>query len=588
MKRFQILLLCFVFAGFGFGRDSKKIFPVVDSRGQSIMAPAVLNSADTYSDWTIIGTTFMDSARVTQEDTSKAVYMFSSFDSILVRSVAIAKSFPSAAVPNVLNFLSRSQSGKFLWAASFVDSANQTVLANTTLDTIEKGSNYTWHSVPVQNSALNYSIIIIWLRNLDSNQASIFSFRELQTVLGTDTTMIDSIGPYQAINFQPLSPILISPIDGSGSVSANPTFLWHSSTNATSYRFELLANGGGTVLVDNPGIAETTFSVTGLASGTTYSWRVNASNIDSVSDWSVAWSFTTVASLPVPNAPNLILPVNNAANTPTNLTFVWNQSVSAVSYHLQVLTGGVTIFADIFGITDTTYLVSGLANGVAYSWRVSASNATGTSDWSGVWSFTTVAILPPPAKPNLIIPVNNAVGTSTAPFLSWSIVPNATSYDVEVAQTSSFANIVFSRNGIGTVFVSVQPALANFTTYYWRVRAVGPGGTSDWSTTWNFLTTGTNSVIEKGAALKDFALEQNYPNPFNPSTKISFNVPHSAQVRINILNLLGERVSTLVDGELDAGNYEVSFDASSLSSGEYFCRMETAGFTKVTRMILLK
>jgi hypothetical protein len=87
---------------------------------------------------------------------------------------------------------------------------------------------------------------------------------------------------------------------------------------------------------------------------------------------------------------------------------------------------------------------------------------------------------------------------------------------------------------------------------------------------------------------KVFALKQNYPNPFNPKTKISFDVPKSAQVEVSVYNLLGQRVETLVDGYMDAGAHSVDWDAARYSSGVYFYRISTPGFSETKKMTLLK
>ncbi len=85
-----------------------------------------------------------------------------------------------------------------------------------------------------------------------------------------------------------------------------------------------------------------------------------------------------------------------------------------------------------------------------------------------------------------------------------------------------------------------------------------------------------------------FELKQNYPNPFNPSTTIEFNVPRKSFVTLGVYNSLGQKVKTLLEKELNGGNHAVEFDASSLSSGVYFYRLEASDFTTVRKMILLK
>ncbi|HTX99643.1 MAG TPA: T9SS type A sorting domain-containing protein [Bacteroidota bacterium] len=88
-----------------------------------------------------------------------------------------------------------------------------------------------------------------------------------------------------------------------------------------------------------------------------------------------------------------------------------------------------------------------------------------------------------------------------------------------------------------------------------------------------------------------FRLEQNYPNPFNPTTTIRFGVPTRSTVRITVCNILGALVARLVEEEVSAGYHEVRFDATNLSSGVYFCRMNAEGrgsYHSIRKLVLVK
>ena len=86
----------------------------------------------------------------------------------------------------------------------------------------------------------------------------------------------------------------------------------------------------------------------------------------------------------------------------------------------------------------------------------------------------------------------------------------------------------------------------------------------------------------------EFALKQNYPNPFNPTTQISFALPKPENVTIKVYNTLGQRVATLINKRLKAGNHEVEFNPQNLSSGIYFYRIEAGEFQDVKKMILIR
>lgn len=85
-----------------------------------------------------------------------------------------------------------------------------------------------------------------------------------------------------------------------------------------------------------------------------------------------------------------------------------------------------------------------------------------------------------------------------------------------------------------------------------------------------------------------FALKQNYPNPFNPITSIEFQIDQNEQVVLEIFNVRGQKVSTLINQKMQAGTYLVSFDASSLPAGVYFYRLTAGSLSDIKKMTLVK
>jgi hypothetical protein len=85
-----------------------------------------------------------------------------------------------------------------------------------------------------------------------------------------------------------------------------------------------------------------------------------------------------------------------------------------------------------------------------------------------------------------------------------------------------------------------------------------------------------------------YELFQNYPNPFNPVTAIRYSVPKSSEVRIEVFNIRGQKITTLVNTNKPAGFYEVNFDATNLSSGYYFYHLKTKEFSEVRKMVVTK
>ena len=107
---------------------------------------------------------------------------------------------------------------------------------------------------------------------------------------------------------------------------------------------------------------------------------------------------------------------------------------------------------------------------------------------------------------------------------------------------------------------------------YWYISGVTP----------------TNLEDPFGNLPVQFELSQNYPNPFNPVTNIKFALPTATQVRIDLFNVLGKRVHTLLDSKKPAGYHTITFDARRLASGIYFYTIKTKNFYQSKRMLLIK
>ena len=98
----------------------------------------------------------------------------------------------------------------------------------------------------------------------------------------------------------------------------------------------------------------------------------------------------------------------------------------------------------------------------------------------------------------------------------------------------------------------------------------------------------TSLDIDNILLAEDYELKNAYPNPFNPITTISFSIPQSELVSINIYDINGYLVQNVKEGYYGAGNYSESIDGSSLTSGAYFIRLETDDYSITEKLMLVK
>jgi hypothetical protein len=252
--------------------------------------------------------------------------------------------------------------------------------------------------------------------------------------------------------------------------------------------------GGSGTLRDN--LDETSFRHT-LTNGTTLT--VTREGTGTAAD--VSWFVVQFHQTPVPPTPLLASPAHGATDISTTPTLSWNTSAGASSYRLQVSTSSdfsTTVF-DQGGITTTSQSVSGLSTSTSYYWRVNATNAAGSSNWSTVWSFTTVP--PPPETPSQSVPEDAAVEVSPWPFFSWDSSSNATAYRLQILQGST---VIFDDSTVTTTAREVG-FLQEQMTYSWRVGAKNAGGWSSFSSPTSF-TTGIRPPLSGRVDAEDIAL----------------------------------------------------------------------------------
>jgi photosystem II stability/assembly factor-like uncharacterized protein len=197
----------------------------------------------------------------------------------------------------------------------------------------------------------------------------------------------------------------------------------------------------------------------------------------------------------------------------------------------------------------------------------------------------------------IIAGTSNNVYYSTNNGTNWTQTAsiNRTIYSLATINNNIFAGtfnngVYFSSNN-GSNWILINQGLGSNPYVMSLLIAnnyifTGTGGQSVWRRPLSEIGIGIKSISSEVPS--SFSLSQNYPNPFNPSSIIKFKIKDSRFVTLIVYDILGKEVVTLVNEKLAPGTYEATFAGSNLTSGVYFYRLTTDGFSDTKRMILLK
>lgn len=277
-------------------------------------------------------------------------------------------------------------------------------------------------------------------------------------------------------------PQLIGPENEADLLTNRPEFSWQADPGAVSYTLQISASIQFRSLAASKTVRTASFPPTSdLPAGKTLYWRVRANGSNGPSDWSAVRSLTTATP---PSIPALLLPANNALSRQLHPVLDWKDSLlpagtSLDHYAVQVATDSAFTLL----VVDTTSAASSftpaegdlLAN-TRYYWRICAYNNFGQfSSWSSVRSFRTVI-----SPPELVSPENTAELAVARPKFEWQAVDGATTYTIQLSVVETFKTVAASATIKVLRWTSTKTLTAG-KTYYWRVKANGPNGPSDWS-----------------------------------------------------------------------------------------------------------
>ena len=298
----------------------------------------------------------------------------------------------------------------------------------------------------------------------------------------------NGISPYSQVYIfstgtKPSAPILSLPLNGAIDQLRDIKLSWDSKAGA-AYTLQVAMDSTFTKIVESAiGITESSRQISNLNIGTTYYWRVLATNYFGKSEFSDVSHFTTGF---LPAIPILSRPSNGANNQLLQGDLNWESVPKATRYTVQLSLDSnflYMIFRDST-ITGTSVQYDRLMPGTIYYWRVCASNDYGSSLFSIVFNFSTGTI---PSVPTLLNPVNYSTDQLLLQTLNWNGSSDATNYNLQVSTSSSFSSFVLNSSTLTTTSYQLKD-LSIYTKYYWRVSATNSFGSSAFSNVFSFLT----------------------------------------------------------------------------------------------------
>jgi hypothetical protein len=263
--------------------------------------------------------------------------------------------------------------------------------------------------------------------------------------------------------------------------------------------------------------------------GTVYHWRAKTGHALYESDWSDVRTFSTL------NQIDLKRPNNSSTGNDLNVLLRWDNISGLTRYEYQIDDNENFSSPSVDLTENFEQNATGLLYGTTYYWRIRGRHSLDTTAWSEVWNFATAASV------NLTSPADGDTAIVLRPQLQWSQIKGSTRYEINYSNDESTLgdNAHFRDASDDEIpHFNVNFDLEPNTLYYWRIRAISPIDTSNYSNVSTFTTLSPISVNEyfKEAALAIF------PNPAQDMFSVQMNISEQAEVELYLYDLLGQVV----------------------------------------------
>jgi len=304
-----------------------------------------------------------------------------------------------------------------------------------------------------------------------------------------------------------------------------------------------------------------------LLFGTRYYWRFRTIHSSDTSSWSSANYFSTIEGV------DLISPDHNAINQNPDINLEW-QTISGIdSYIYQLCEDPSFIFPCITGFVDkNTVVVPNLFFGDTYYWRIKAAHFADTTDWSETRSFEVINTV------LLESPDDGASSISLKPTITWDYIQGADQYEARWSnEDDSYMDTAFVDTSLFIMFKPLEYA----EDYFWKVRAIKNGDTTNWSDIWQFFT-GPQSINNLSFNNKTITI---FPNPASDQLTLEINSIKATEINVLIIDLMGKIVHEQ-SFNFDQGLSKNVMQLDQLHEGIYLIKLQSGNDTFTKKLVI--
>ena len=403
---------------------------------------------------------------------------------------------------------------------------------------------------------------------------------------------------------------LLTPENGTEVTMLTPILDWEDAIDPdpldeVSYTI-LIGNEIPNLISINAGNESVYQLTTPLEDNTLYYWKVIATDLYGASTENTDGFHTFIVNTENndPNSFDLITPTEYSVEIDLTPIFYWENAGDpdigdTLTFFLYYDMD--SLFIETIPVeTDSNHYIPTvpLDDNSTYFWKVIAVDEAGfrasiESDTCLFWINTE---LEPPNPFDLLSPENGEEGLPTTPEFVWNTAtdndPNDYAvYNLLISEDSTFVQVDYSAEGLVDTLFIMPDELTDSTRYFWRIDAVDTDSLVTSSEVWSFIV-GSISSDPHEVFPTNNSLSQNYPNPFSPSTTISFYLKENSNIELEIFNIKGQKVKTLINNPVQSGNHEICWhgeddSGNTVKPGLYFYKLNINSKTESVKKCLL-